>query len=246
MEIVEPNHGRWIASRLTGRWGSVTGVTPNGFDSYVRILHSIGAVRWRDVAAATGRSVHPLVQWWRLIDADEPINPTSTIWRGSDPDQGELPSGEAVVLYRLLAGATTTPDEVYFGFWSGYSGHNGAQVWTTSARQLRGLAEPAPATSARIDELHLPGREYVLARGSLSDAAAVAALLESDEKHPVAPNLMWPADRAWFVASEIDFDSTLVGCNSTTAATILANDRLEAYPVGPNDSLQSHADTINT
>lgn len=233
--------------RLTGRWGSVTGVTPDGFDSYVRILHSIGEVRWRDVAAATGRSVHPLVQWWRLIDANGPLNPVSSIWSlSSDPDTGELPFAEAHALYGLLASVTTTPDEVYFGFWNGYSGHNGAQVWTARSQRLRGVDEAEPPAPARIDELRLPGREYVLACGSLADAASVAEDLESDEEHPVAPNLMWPADRAWFVASEIDFDSTLVGCTAATAAQILGDGRLEAYPVSPDDSLQFDADSINT
>lgn len=246
MKTVAPHHGLWIASRLTGRWGTVTGVTPDGFDSYVRILHSIGDFHWRDVAAVTGRSVHPLVQWWRLIDANEPVNPVSTIWsRSNDPAQGELPYVEATALYILLAGATTTPEEVYFGFWNGYAGHNGAQVWSHVAQQLYNVAEAESLAAAGFGEMQLPGRDYVLAGGSLADAAAVADYLERDEDHPIAPNLMWPADRAWFVASEIDLDSTLVGCSSSTAAAILADHRLEAYPVGPDDSLQSDADTIN-
>ena len=48
-----------------------------------------------------------------------------------------------------------------------------------------------------------------------------------------SPNLVWPADRAWFLASEIDFDSTLVGGSSELIETILGDSKLDAWLVGP-------------
>jgi hypothetical protein len=56
---------------------------------------------------------------------------------------------------------------------------------------------------------------------------------------------MWPSDRAWFLASEIDFDSTLVGGTRDLIESILDNPGLDAWPVGPDDSLAYDADRIN-
>jgi len=62
---------------------------------------------------------------------------------------------------------------------------------------------------------------------------------------PQSPNLLWPVDRSWCVATEIDFDSTLVGGSAELIAAVLANPDLEAFPVRPDDSLQADADTVN-
>jgi hypothetical protein len=60
-----------------------------------------------------------------------------------------------------------------------------------------------------------------------------------------SPNLIWPADRAWFVASEIDFDSTLVAGTSALIEEILDSPALEAWPVEPGSSLAYDADRVN-
>ncbi|WP_171018530.1 hypothetical protein [Rhodococcus sp. Q] len=99
----------------------------------MRILHpldTVGAdvVRWRDVAAATGRVVHPLVQWWRLIDAREPFDPRSARWDGGEPEAGALDEPDAGVLVELLARRTSTPDVAYFALWEGSGHFNGSRV----------------------------------------------------------------------------------------------------------------------
>ena len=81
--------GGWIRPRLTGRWGSLTALVPAGYPAYVRILHPVlygdQVLKWSGVAAVTGRNVHPLVQWWRLVDATDSINPVSTLFDGDHP-----------------------------------------------------------------------------------------------------------------------------------------------------------------
>jgi hypothetical protein len=54
-------------------------------------------------------------------------------------------------------------------------------------------------TGARV---RLPGREYFLSSGPIEEAAVYEA---------EAPNIWWPDDRAWCVASEIDLMATYVG-----------------------------------
>ena len=63
---------------------------------------------------------------------------------------------------------------------------------------------------------------------------------------PQSPNLMWPPSKEWFVASEIDFDSTLVGGSTELIRAILDAPELDAWPVKPADSLAFDADKVNT
>jgi hypothetical protein len=62
---------------------------------------------------------------------------------------------------------------------------------------------------------------------------------------PQSPNLFWPDDRAWCAASEIDLDSTYIGCSEETAAALLADPRLETWPVNASDAIAWDSDTIN-
>jgi hypothetical protein len=49
--------------------------------------------------------------------------------------------------------------------------------------------------------------------------------------------LFWPTDRSWCVATEVDFDSTLVGGDADLIAAILAEPDLETWAVEPDDDL---------
>ena len=243
----------------------MTGVVPAGFDAYVRILHPVDTVgtelvRWRDVAAATGRVVHPLVQWWRLIDAREPFDPRSERWDGGGPETGALDEPDAGVLVELLAGHTSTPDVAYFALWEGSGHFNGDRVtygvnegWRYGRRFSGGRrrrSQPVPVTTLaeRLvagPRLRHPGRDYVMLTGSLTEASSIAEPVGS-LPWPLSGNLVWPEDRAWCIGTEVDLDSTLVGCTRAAAADILSCEELEAFPIGPAESLQYDADPINT
>ena len=60
-----------------------------------------------------------------------------------------------------------------------------------------------------------------------------------------SPNIWWPDDRAWCVATEIDLQSTYVGGPVACIRAILDNPNLEAYPVNPEDRADFGSDTIN-
>lgn len=98
--------------------------------------------------------------------------------------------------------------------------------------------------------LHLPHREYLLLTTTLSEL--------SDPEWPRSarigwqrsfsgpmPALIWPDDQAWCVATEIDFDSTLVGGSRRLVDSILADPGLETFEVGPDDDLTWDGDTVN-
>jgi hypothetical protein len=60
-----------------------------------------------------------------------------------------------------------------------------------------------------------------------------------------SPNPFWPADRAWCVASEIDFDSTLVAGTTQQVQAILGSSALDSWPINPEESLRCDADLAN-
>jgi hypothetical protein len=89
-----------------------------------------------------------------------------------------------------------------------------------------------------------PGRDYVVLAGPLRGALRICSF-GLGMFWPQSPNIFWPADRTWCVASEINFDSTLVGGSARLIDAILDTPELDAWPVGPDDSLAYDADKIN-
>ena len=60
-----------------------------------------------------------------------------------------------------------------------------------------------------------------------------------------SPNLWWPDDHAWFVATEVDDAWTYVGGSNDAIAVVLEDDGLEAVPAQLTDLPFVGADTIN-
>lgn len=60
-----------------------------------------------------------------------------------------------------------------------------------------------------------------------------------------SPNLIWPSDRRWLVASEIDLDSTFVGGSTELIETLLADRRFEAWRASPDDQIAAGSDVVN-
>jgi hypothetical protein len=50
-----------------------------------------------------------------------------------------------------------------------------------------------------------------------------------------SPNLWWPADRVWCVASDIDLPSTYLGGTRALVEEVPGDDRLEAVPARLTD-----------
>ncbi|MGA9774749.1 MAG: hypothetical protein WBU92_02395 [Candidatus Dormiibacterota bacterium] len=78
--------------------------------------------------------------------------------------------------------------------------------------------------------MDLPGRSYLLYTGPIEQALAFAL------SQGQTPNLWWPADRSWCVASEIDLEWTYVGGSAELVAEIVSDTRLEALPAQLDDS----------
>jgi hypothetical protein len=228
-----PSAGAWIAPRLHGDFGAVTLTVPSGYAAYARICHPATdrhgkAVSWPEVASETGRRAHALMQWHALVGSPDPLNFIGSLWGGGDPRRGDLAPHALETLCALLGAHTTDGAQCFFGMWLGWA-------WVGDQ----------PLAYSPQDLLRLPDREYLLLSGQLSAAAQIGDPGGPGGYEPHSPNLFWPADRAWCVASEIDFDSTLIGGTPGLVRAILDAPGLDSWPVGPDDSLAHDADHIN-
>ena len=179
---------------------------PPGFDAYVRVLHQDDG--------------------------------------GGDRREGHLEDELLSGLCQVLARHTSTPDTCYFGLWEGYGditgGHavgfltafSGSPRWP--ARVFRPEPKPPLPPPAFPPEI-LDGpkvefdHRYLLFTGPLKRAGQWGAKPYGPDvpRDINSPNLMWPADHAWFVMTNIDSEWTGVGGSYPLANELLSDPRLE-------------------
>ena len=98
-------------------------------------------------------------------------------------------------------------------------------------------AHESPSQPAYLPEgtplFERPGRHYGLTYSS--DPLAEATW----EGRPIgiSPQLWWPDDRSWIVATEIDLVSTYIACSERLADELIADERIEAIRVKPEHSV---------
>jgi hypothetical protein len=93
--------------------------------------------------------------------------------------------------------------------------------------------------------LHHPGRDYLLFSGPLEAAMDLGHWPSRDWFVSQSPSLIWPTDNSWCVATEVDFDSTLIAGDNHLIDAVLGAGDLEATPIEPGDCLDSRGDTVN-
>jgi len=93
--------------------------------------------------------------------------------------------------------------------------------------------------------LHHPGRDYLLFAGPLEAAMDLGHWPSQDWFVPQSPSLIWPTDHSWCVATEVDFDSTLIAGDNDLIDAVLGAEDLEATPIEPDDCLDFSGDTVN-
>jgi hypothetical protein len=214
-QSVNVEEAAWIGGRLSPFSSClVTSVVPSGFESYARLLHPLGGSargerpgRWRDVASWSGIDLVPGIDFPDIaLPEHEPSG--AEPWPGQVPQVGTLHPADAGALVALLARYTSTPERCWFCTWEGW----GAVLFDDGPR------------------VQLPGRNYALYVGPV---AALPSLTDAQDDH--SPNLWWPDDRAWCVATEIDLAWTYVGGSAALISDVLADPNLEAQPASPDD-----------
>jgi hypothetical protein len=238
----------WIAEGV-GPFGSGVGsLVPAGFAAYARILHpavSRGGmpVRWDTVAAWSGGTVHPRAQF-EAIARRRPAVAIEQAPFDQPPPVGRLPEPILAGLCDVLATHTRTPGRCWFCLWDGYGWVAGSSSFDTLGG---GTPIPPAFDRATIEgpRVRLPEREYLLFEGPLDAASEMGWWLNGRLVRPQSPNLFWPDDRAWWVATEIDLDSTFIGGSEALIDAMLRDARWEAWPAQPTDLVWASSDDIN-
>ena len=230
MSLPNGETGWIVAGRRPFAAYAVGSLVPVVFERYVRVLHpatsDAGApVRWATVAAWSGRTVHPLAQW------DAVCRPLGGIAPGSPfvepPDTGGLRDPQLAALCGLLAAHTKSPEDCYTGVWHGYG-------WLDRADLPGSL------------ELRLDQRIFLVRRGPIEMAREIGWRHPDQTFVPEPPTILWPRDRAWFVAGDVDLDSTYLGGSADLIDALLAEPRLEALEIGPGDPITASSDQVNS
>ncbi|MEV5747350.1 hypothetical protein AB0L00_05990 [Actinoallomurus sp. NPDC052308] len=197
----------WIEAGVGDFDSGVHALLPAGFAAYARLPHP--------VEAADGR---PL-RWREIAERSGRALDSRTRFKDiagpadEEPWAGSFPAGLLPVLCEILAAHTATPGHCYFGLWDGWG-------W---------LDADGP-------RFHLPGRDHLLYEGPL-DAAT-----EFGDRGPgyffqQSPNVVWPQDRSWCVATDVDLDSTYVGGSARLVEDLTGGTRIEALPAELSDPL---------
>ncbi|MCI2237229.1 hypothetical protein MO973_04100 [Paenibacillus sp. TRM 82003] len=264
----DPAVGDWIAPRLCGDFGAVCRTVPRGYPAYARILHPVepdagdqaGPTTWAGVCARTGRTPHALMQWEAITTPAPPPRSGREVVLSREGRWDEVQVRRGILLPQALGplldvlAPFTGEQDCHHALWEGWGWLTGGSAFLTFS-SAGGPQSPAPPRAATPDvleqalnasRLSLPGREYLLFTGPLHAALGMGDQVTDDWFDPQSPNLLWPADRSWCLATEIDFDSTLIAGPVDLIDAVLAAPALEAWPVHEDDDLSAFADHLNT
>lgn len=146
----------------------------------------------------------------RVLALPDPIRPGQSESDIDDATLDDAPSDVVVVSETLdaLAGFTATPDRLFFLLWDGWP-----------------FDPPLPA-GHRIDVAHR--RQYAMAQGTRDEWLAWASL---DREGSFPPGFVWPADRAWCAAYDVDAHFAGVGASDAAIASVISSCRLTTVRV---------------
>ena len=240
--LTDVSAGRWVEDGFSPRFSTLGALVPDGFEAHARVLHpalddALEPVQWSTVAKWSGRVHHPLMSFEGISSPADGHGADGRPWL-EDPNHGSMEEETATELAALLSRFTGTPQHCYFGVWEDYGQYSGGAAMLTSDGRGRPLG--IPRDIRRAQRVRGVGRDYLLYAGRLEQITEFYSNFLSEP-----PNIWWPEDRAWFVATDIDLDSTYVGGNRECIAALLDDDMLEAVTAYPNASIAMTADTIN-
>jgi len=247
---VEEAFARWPE----GPGFPVSSLIPTGFDALARILHPTrrvenddGTGTWAEIAAERGGVMHPSVQFEALVGGRGPEEAPD--WDDLVP-LTELPEREARVLAEVLSRFTGTPEVCWFAIWDGYGSFGPPDGYSIKVDPdgSRRIVEDTRAEAAAFrselaryplvrtlwsrSEPSFPAREYFLFRGPVD---AVLNFRFGVWWQP--PNIWWPDDRAWCVATEVDGYDSYVGGTRACIDAVLTSSDLEVLPIEPDARL---------
>ena len=105
------------------------------------------------------------------------------------------------------------------------------------------------ATGPRFDLHGNTGRHYILFEAGANDFAGASwpdqAPWVDDSPWAHSPSILWPEDHAWVLATEIDFDSTLIAGSAALIRELMQTPELEVWPIRTDADLTRDGDDLN-
>ena len=269
--------GQWVIREI-GSWATLAGVLPPRFESFVRIFHPASGqdlrwhgeevhgenehvVRWVEAAEREGAVMHPLAQWGALIDGYRQPKFGEDGWQYGEPGWGQMDLRELAAVAGVLARHTTTPGDCLATLWEGHGEINGSAVILTitdgdrfaEPLESHPAAHPAMAQALANPRLQIPQRDSLLFQLDirvLTDPgwAQSAGWADRIGNGSLTPQMLWPERREWFLASEIDFNSTVIGGSPTLIAELLelgTTGAIEIMELPDEADLTSGGDIVN-
>lgn len=235
--------GSWVAeSLIEDPIPTVREQVPQTYAAVTRIFHpprdNSGAVTsWKEVTTRLGRIAHRQMQWHEIISAESSSRRSSPRWISGAPALGYLEPSLISALFASLSQHTQVGERCFFGIST-----NRSDAHTFESRG--------------VPILEMPHQGFVILDGPLNALISGASwgritssprklLGPSGELDYLSPNLCWPRNRTWFVNSEYEFDSTLIGGSVGLAESICRSETLESMRVKPTDLMGEDADHIN-
>lgn len=207
----------WASRRQSGDLYRVDFQVPAGFEKYCRILHRVHGefdtmLPWSDYAEPIGVTISEQTHWDEIARRDPRL-------RGISPEVGGLDSISGPSFIEFLTEHLPADVHVFAGYWDG------------------------------IQPLHTPGKSFPTARLGLREhvlfGVPLAALADSFHSESGFlfdfPALLWPENRSWYLSTEVDYNSTLVGGSQDFIDALLAHQPIEALPIGPDVDLTYRA-----
>ncbi len=154
----------------------------------------------------------------------------------------------------VAARYTSTPNRAWFAVWEGH----GFDVGNTPTErpnpaftqehhptpdheraaprdEHRLRKTPIAATLEQIPRFKLTNRAYYLMEGPVT---AIDGLRYPGDDGWRNPDLLWPDDHRWFVATDVDFWSLYVGGDNDLVAELANSVRTYSQPIGLNSRLE--------
>jgi len=229
---------------------------------------------WANAAASFGTAMHSEAQYARVLPRDDgtaamAIAPDG--WRYAAPREGCIDAASLAAASAVLARHTGTPDAGIAAVWEGWGGlvssagvarltfevSDGQPARIADAggedggdlEPGSGLLAREVAAGSRFDLHGNTGRHYVLFEVGANDLADRAwperAPWVDQPMWAQSPSIVWPEDHSWVLATEIDFDSTLVAGTTKLIQELVQMPGLEVLSIRTDADLTSEGDRLN-
>ncbi|PRZ15245.1 hypothetical protein [Nesterenkonia sandarakina] len=255
--------------RATRSWHAIEASTC--FDDAADIWALLETERctWSAAAASFGTTMHAEAQYARLIRyvSGEEVGAVSEDgWRYGEPSEGALDASTLTAASQVLARHTATPHAGIAAIWEGWGGlvSSAGSKRYLAMRSLQmslprlaprapksgtGVLAPDIAAGPRFDLHGDTGRSYVLFEAGAADFAdprwPARAPWTDDADWVPSPSIFWPEDHSWVLATEIDYDSTLIAGTAALISDLVRTPGLEVLVIHPNADLTWDGDSVN-